>query len=167
MLDVRLRPMTIADRERVFAWRNHPDIVERSSSRRSVSVDEHDAWFGRILTLSQSIPYIVEADGQPIGQVRFDREGESLCLITAYLDPPSTGRGLGVTAIRIGCLEVQQRWPGIRIVAFVREDNAMGLTAFRKAGFRDGNLTCPPYHFAVVFESLANESQPLFSGLSR
>lgn len=148
-----LRPLGEIDRERILAWRNDPFIIERSSSRRAVTREEHDAWFDGILHSSESLGFIVEWNGNAIGQVRFDRDAPGRCIITAYLLQPHTGKGLGVEAIRRACSIVRQQWPNHRIVAFVRADNPSGQSAFRKAGFVDSATPSLAGHVTMTLDS--------------
>ena len=79
--------------------------------------------------------WIVLVNGEPVGQVRFDRINQEICAISAYLLQKFTGRGWGVEAIRQGCDRLFSEWPCEEIVAYVREDNASARVGFRKAGF--------------------------------
>lgn len=152
MNKLALRPLTAQDRDCLLAWRNDPYIVARSTSRRCVSPEEHADWFAHVLTSEETLAFIVEHDESPIGHVRFERTAPDTCIITAYLLPAHTGRGLGVTAICLGCETAREHWHGIRIVACVREDNAAGRSAFRKAGFLRGVGNCPAAHVNLILD---------------
>jgi RimJ/RimL family protein N-acetyltransferase len=100
--------------------------------------------------------FIAEIDGQPVGQVRFDRIDGGNCVVSAYLLEKYTGRGLGVEAIRQGCERIFEEWPISRVIACVRQDNAAGHAGFRKAGFSETPETlCPSNHFALVLRRVA------------
>ena len=120
----------------ILEWRNDPYIVERSGSRRRVSAEEHRSWFLSAVGNPDCRMFIIEEAGSasPIGQVRFDREGDA-CVVTAYLRREFVGRGLGVEAIRKGCARIWGEWDIRCIRAEVRADNQHGQAAFRKAGF--------------------------------
>jgi RimJ/RimL family protein N-acetyltransferase len=149
---IALRPATLGDAETVFSWRNDPFIVARGSSQKTVTWEEHMRWFEETLSGSQRKMLIVLVDGEPRGQVRFDRVDGETCAISAYLLQQFTGRGLGVEAIRRGCEMLFGDWQVAKIVACVREDNPEGRAGFRKAGFRETTQTnlCPPGHFTLV-----------------
>jgi len=158
MPSLTLRPMAPLDRDRLLAWRNDPFIVARSTSRRPVEADEHASWFARILASPDALCFIAELEGTPVGHARFERIAPETCVITAYLLPAHTGRGLGVTAIRLGCASARARWPGIRVVACVRDDNAAGRSAFVRAGFLPGAAGCCPAAHATLV--LAGDAGP-------
>jgi len=96
--DLRLRPASSADRERLFAWRN--DLVSRANSRSSDPLDasEHAAWFERTLAASDRMIFIAEvADAEsPVGMVRADAaaEGGSPWTLSWIIAPEHRGRGL-------------------------------------------------------------------------
>jgi RimJ/RimL family protein N-acetyltransferase len=148
---ITLRPATINDAETVFKWRNDPFIVVRGSSQREVTWDEHIEWFGKVVIGNLCRMSIVLKDGDPIGQVRFDRVSRDICVISAYLLEAFTGKGYGMLAIRAGCREVLGLWDVSRVVACVRQDNKAARSAFVKAGFVDDKMNgcCPAAHFTL------------------
>lgn len=151
---VTLRPATMEDAKMVFCWRNDPFIVSRGTSQRTVAWDEHLQWFYETVSGSERKMWIVLVNGEPAGQVRFDRVHQDRCTISAYLLREFTGHGWGVEAIRGGCDTLFSEWPGEEIVACVREDNASARVGFRKAGFveMDAAGRCDARHFALVLK---------------
>jgi RimJ/RimL family protein N-acetyltransferase len=123
------------DAKLVFGWRNDPFIVERGSSQKTVTWNEHTRWFQATVSGLQRRMFIIEIEAEAAGQVRFDRIDDESCVVSAYLLERFTGQGRGVEAIRQGCERIFDEWPVARILACVRDDNAAGQTGFRKAGF--------------------------------
>jgi RimJ/RimL family protein N-acetyltransferase len=130
-----LRPALLEDSALLFAWRNLPEIVELSTTQRTVTWEEHIAWFAQTLRSDIRLLRLLLWNGQPVGQVRFDRSGIASCQVSLYLLPAFTGRGLGVSALRQACAEVFQQWEVAEIVAHIRAENVRSLSAFAKAGF--------------------------------
>lgn len=130
-----LRPAVPADTAMVFGWRNLPSIVEAAAQKGTISWEGHQRWFAESLRGDERQILIIECDGQPAGQIRFDWTGPDEAQISLYLLPAFTGRGLGVKAIQLGCQRMTKATGTVRIVAWVREDNAPSRSAFRKAGF--------------------------------
>lgn len=147
-----LRAADADDAGQVFGWRNHPEIVARGSLRRPVGWEEHANWFAETVRGERRRLWIVQRDGADVGQVRFDRLDDGRCAISAYLLPSETGRGAGVAAISEGCRLVDAVWRPRAIVAWVRNDNAQGRSAFRKAGFGavSPSSACPADHEELV-----------------
>jgi dTDP-4-amino-4,6-dideoxygalactose transaminase/RimJ/RimL family protein N-acetyltransferase len=133
---VRLRPCAHADTELLFGWRNDPFIVARGSLNRTVTWEEHRRWVAESLRApEQRRLFIIENEGEPIGQVRFDRESDRSCAISVYLLERFTHRGLGTAAIAAGCRAIFRDWPVDEILARVRHDNPAGRASFTKTGF--------------------------------
>lgn len=136
MSAVHLRAAGTDDVRRLFEWRNDPFIISRGSSQSRVPWDEHSRWFEQTLRQDQSRRlYIIEMDGEPAGQVRFDRESGGACVISIYLLARFTNRGYGREAIRKGCARIAEEWAVDEIIARVRQDNPAGLSAFLRVGF--------------------------------
>ena len=148
-----LRLADATDMERVFRWRNDPFIIERSSSRKGVEWDAHSAWFDKSLESNDHLILIVETAGTSAGLIRFESRGND-AVITAYLMPKFTGKGLGVSTIKKACAIAFERWPAMRaILAFVRDDNRAGQSGFTKAGFARSQVggDVPPQHGFFIF----------------
>ena len=135
-----LRRAAPDDVELLFEWRNLPQIVDLSTSRRRVDWDEHRAWLTGLLADANRLLLVILSGHQPIGQVRFDplpaarRDART---ISVYLVPGHTGRGLGVPALRAASAMAFDLLRVRRIYAFIRQDNARSVRAFEKAGYRD------------------------------
>jgi UDP-2,4-diacetamido-2,4,6-trideoxy-beta-L-altropyranose hydrolase len=152
---ISLRPVAEVDREMVFAWRNDPFILARGSLHREVSWEEHRKWFEETILEHNRRMFIVLHENNPIGQIRFDREGQQNCIVSVYLLQAFTGRGWGVQAIRMGSKLMFQDWNVDRVIACVRVDNPGGRCGFLKAGFEEIELgICPAEHYSLVLSRL-------------
>lgn len=142
----------------VFRWRNDPFIVAHGSWHRAVEWEEHEKWFDETVLGHRRMMFIVFHQGNPIGQVRFDRESKKDCMISVYLLRQFTGRGWGIQAIRMGCACAFKTWDVERAIACVRLDNPGGRSAFLKAGFQETKVAglCPLAHSSLI---LLRESQ--------
>ena len=143
---ISLRPATAADAKLIFEWRNDPVIVRLGSSQREVTWTEHEEWFSQSITSGKRRIFIVQNDGVPIGQVRFDLLEKSECVISVYLASEFTGHGWGIEAIRNGCELIFEEWPIHAVAALVRVENEVGQSAFRRAGFVEIVARCAPGH---------------------
>jgi len=146
-----LRHAAPGDQNLLFRWRNDPVIVRLGSQQRSVTTQEHCAWFERQMTSTDSSILIGESGGIPIGQARFDRSGTT-ATISIYLAPGLESRGLGVPFMTRACHHAFREWPIESIVACVRLDNERALGAFARSGFErlDAPADCPPAHARLV-----------------
>jgi len=67
----RLRPGRDGDRDRVLAWRNHPDVRRASITHHVIEPAEHRAWWQRVSTADNRRVLIYERDGVVAGVVNF------------------------------------------------------------------------------------------------
>jgi RimJ/RimL family protein N-acetyltransferase len=153
---ISLRPATAADAKLIFEWRNDPVIVRLGSSQREVTWTEHEEWFSQSITSGKRRIFIVQNDGVPIGQVRFDLLESSECVISAYLLTEFTGRGWGVEAMRSGCEMIFEIWPIQSVSACVRAENKAVQSALAKVGFEEIASKAVPGHkaFQLMREKL-------------
>src|SRR5271166_4060639 len=110
----RLRKATDADCELIFRWRNDPAIVALSQSRRPVDLARHRAWFAAVLADPDRLMLIIEVNGEPVGQLRFDRVARDRADITIYLVGDGPGHGYGSRAMTLGETKAMQQWPELR-----------------------------------------------------
>ena len=95
---IRLRPAALEDSRRIWAWRNEPSARAASFNSTEIPFEEHDRWFSRRITTSETLFFIAAAggpaDGRDVGYVRFNLHGSD-AEISVCLDPAFRGRGLG------------------------------------------------------------------------
>jgi RimJ/RimL family protein N-acetyltransferase len=150
---IELREATLADAEMVFEWRNDPTIVALGTTRLPVGWDEHLAWFRATVDGDERLLLLVQVDGRPAGQVRFDRASDGAVVVSIYLLAPFRGRGIGTQALRAACARALMH--ASAVIAFVRDDNAASLAAFAGAGFQPANdVEAPPHHVALRLRGL-------------
>ena len=131
----RYRPARRADAQLLLRWRNDEAVRAMSHSMREVAPAEHAAWLARVLADPDRTLLVVEREGEPVGTVRFDREGGE-ATISATVAPEQRGRGVGVRAIRESTeLELAARPELGWAVALVKAENAASQRAFERAGY--------------------------------
>ncbi|WP_372426827.1 UDP-2,4-diacetamido-2,4,6-trideoxy-beta-L-altropyranose hydrolase [Salinarimonas chemoclinalis] len=134
---IALRPATAADAVALHAWRNDPQVRAVSRENAPIPFDRHLAWLARVLADPQRDLLIGEADGAPVGVLRFDRSGEE-AEVSIYLVPGASGRGAGSDLLLAGCDWLRQNRPGTRVVvAEVLGGNARSAALFARCGFTE------------------------------
>lgn len=136
MTAITLRPATDADREAVFAWANDPQTRAVSFSHEPIPWDVHVRWYDGSLTRDDRRLFIAEADGEQIGVIRFDREGEGwgAAEISINMAPASRGRGLGRATLRAATAAAAELGVAT-IIAYVQPGNHASHKAFLAAGY--------------------------------
>ena len=66
-MSVHLRPLMPADSDRLFDWRNRPEVAAYMYTDHLISPDEHGRWFDSALAASDRRYWIIELDGEPVG----------------------------------------------------------------------------------------------------
>lgn len=98
MPEVALRPLEPADEDRLYAWRNSPEVATFMYSDRPIARDEHGRWFAGIEGDNRRDYRIIAVDGAPAGLANFydiDR-GQGRASWAYYLaDPQVRGKGVG------------------------------------------------------------------------
>jgi len=128
-----LRQAEASDADLLLEWRNDPEAVRFSASRREIGPAEHRQWLAHALASPTTRIWIAERDGSAVGQVRLDPQpgGHEVSIMVA---PRERGRGVG-QALLSGLMALalaQGRHP---LLARVDRDNAASIRLFLRAGF--------------------------------
>jgi UDP-4-amino-4,6-dideoxy-N-acetyl-beta-L-altrosamine N-acetyltransferase len=93
---VSFRPVAEADRARLLAWRNAPEVAAYMYSDHVITSAEHDRWFDGQRSDSTRAYWIIEMDQTPVGLVNLYDIAADECAWAYYLaDPATRGRGVG------------------------------------------------------------------------
>jgi len=70
-----IRHATPADCTQYFEWANDPNVRQNAIQTTPIAWPTHEAWFGRRLADADSYLYVIESEGQSVGQVRIEFDG--------------------------------------------------------------------------------------------
>jgi UDP-2,4-diacetamido-2,4,6-trideoxy-beta-L-altropyranose hydrolase len=131
-----LREAAPEDRGLVWMWANDRTVRDQSLNGMAIPWDSHVAWFQHISDDLDACLLVLEADGLPVGQLRFDIDG-SRATVNYSLDASVRGRGWGRRIIELGIswLRAQVADRPFRLTAFVRVDNGASARVFEHLGF--------------------------------
>jgi RimJ/RimL family protein N-acetyltransferase len=116
-----------------YNWANDAAVRANAFNTDPIAWTTHEAWFSRKLRSSDSHLFVLEANGLPIGQIRFDMEdGEAR--IDYSLDEFVRGRGWGARLLALGMDAMRTRKP-TRFKACVKGQNVPSRSAFVRLGF--------------------------------
>ena len=147
------RRAMMADADLLWRWANDPLTRANSLSTAPIPYAEHLQWLRRRLGSEATKIWIFSDSGTPVGQVRFDRAGDS-ALISISVASEHRGRGFGRAMLTEAVRKMRARWgPGVRPKALILDRNAASLALFRACGFRMvGRVERGPGRAAVVLE---------------
>jgi len=134
--ELSLRPASEDDAALLREWRNDPETRAASRSTADVGTEEHATWLTAVLADPARQLLICELEGEPAGQIRFDRLDERRYEISLSLAPSARGQGLSPSFISLAVEQLRESHRDAEVEAHVREENPRSLAAFRRAGFR-------------------------------
>ncbi|WP_342449232.1 UDP-2,4-diacetamido-2,4,6-trideoxy-beta-L-altropyranose hydrolase [Acetomicrobium sp. S15 = DSM 107314] len=133
---LRLRPACEEDCQLLWEWANDAQVRESAFCSVLIPWEEHVKWFNDKLSDPNCLVFIAEDQkGIPIGQIRFDIEGEQ-AEVDVSIDKGKRGLGYGAYIIENGVKELFQNTMVKTVHAFIKPDNISSTKSFEKAGFR-------------------------------
>lgn len=128
-----LRNRQVEDIFLYFNWVNESMVRQSSIQSEPISWSEHEAWFMSRINSSTCMMYVICANDLPIGQVRFEKDGEAWA-IDYSLDEFIRGRGWGHAVVELGLAELRKSTTG-KLVANVKTTNIASQQIFKRLGF--------------------------------
>lgn len=93
-LTLTLRKATADDCELLFNWVNDQSVRANAINKESILWEKHKLWYASKIKSADTYLLILQLSGKPVGQVRYEREGD--CLIVDYsIDKEYRNQGLG------------------------------------------------------------------------
>ena len=134
---VTVRPASMSDADLLLGWRNDPTTRAVSRQRDALDRSEHLAWLEASLRRRDRHVLVGEADGEPVGTVRWDDEGDGEWEVSITVAPEARGRRVAPSL-----LAAAEAWLATRCgsalrgyLAVVREDNTPSRRLFVGAGY--------------------------------
>lgn len=120
----------------LYELRNHPSTRCHMFDDREIDLSDHKKWFSQSLKNADRSIFILEKDAAPIGQIRFDRTGNSAEIDFAVI-PEERKRGWGWYILVMTCFKMLRDDPGLDyLTATVKSSNVKSREAFETAGFQ-------------------------------
>ena len=136
-----LRPANEDDCHLLWIWRNDPDVRTASFTSTAIQWEEHVIWLRQNIKDTDCLIFLViNRQGCPIGQVRFDKETSDSAEVTVSIDARERYKGYGSSALEHACKYVAQEHGIDRVVAHIKEWNKASIDAFSRAGFTELGL---------------------------
>jgi UDP-2,4-diacetamido-2,4,6-trideoxy-beta-L-altropyranose hydrolase len=133
-----LRRATAHDSRLLWGWANDPAVRAASFATSPIPWEIHEAWLAEKLSHEKCLILIAEdAEGSPVGQVRFDGRPDGDCEVDVSVVPTRRGQGLAAVLIDNAAQSVFNERHCLRIHAFVKPENRASCRAFEVAEFRN------------------------------
>ena len=122
------------DARMLWEWANEPGVRRAAFSEAPIAWDDHVRWFEKKRADPSCRHYVIEGDGRPVAQVRFDAaDGEAEIDVSVAVE--QRGRGLGPAVILAAARTYFDDTAPDRVVARVRPENTASAVAFGDAAF--------------------------------
>jgi UDP-2,4-diacetamido-2,4,6-trideoxy-beta-L-altropyranose hydrolase len=146
---VLMRRANVADESLLLEWANDPGTRRYAFNTAQIPKGEHRRWYaGRLADPNCIILIGEDAQGLPLGQVRFDINGDTNeATINISVDVALRGTGVGTLLLREAIATWRQEHPRIPIIAEVVAGNEASKRLFSSAAFvvatsrRPGTIT--------------------------
>lgn len=92
--NIEIRIANESDSPKLFEWRNHQTVKAVSKNAAPIAWTDHQSWFAKVQADKNRVLLIGQIDNEPVGVVRFDKEGET-ALVSIYLVPEGGFKGQG------------------------------------------------------------------------
>ncbi|MDB4727952.1 UDP-2,4-diacetamido-2,4,6-trideoxy-beta-L-altropyranose hydrolase [Saprospiraceae bacterium] len=135
VLHCKIRQADINDMMTLFEWKNEEETRQQSLSTQTISFAEHKRWFFQKLSSEDCRIYILEYKGQPVGQIRFDIQNNTV--LSFSVDPNARGKGFGTYLLETGIKQLKKDTHFTKpIIGYVKEGNIASNKSFTKLGFQ-------------------------------
>ena len=131
-----LRPVEETDCHLLWEWANESLVRDMALQTEPILFADHERWFKRKLHAIDAFIYLLEKDGIPVGQVRFDLLTEKAAEIDVSIAKEFRGSRLGLSLITCGVKRVFAECKNIEfLVALIKKRNDPSRHMFQRAGF--------------------------------
>lgn len=140
--NLSIRPAKAEDAELLWDWANDASVRERSFNQKRITWDAHLEWFSRRLSSPDTKFYILLENSEPVGQIRYDRNGEeNSAEISFSVAKEHRGKSFGIEILRLTTKLALNDLDCEKITAIVIEGNEASSRVFIRAGFQTEGLT--------------------------
>ncbi|WP_202804380.1 UDP-2,4-diacetamido-2,4,6-trideoxy-beta-L-altropyranose hydrolase [Baaleninema simplex] len=132
---LKLRLARSEDAPLYYDWVNEPEVRRQSLQTDPISWATHQAWFQKKLADPNCYMGVLDADGLPVGQIRFDLKGEE-AIVDYSLDTLVRGRGWATQLVRLG-MQLLRNTQATYLRADVKSQNTASRAVFLRLGFEE------------------------------
>lgn len=147
-----LRLATEADARLLWTWANDATVRAAAFSRAAIPWEQHQRWLADRLHRAETHMYIALANGEPIGQIRFDADG-ACAVVDVSVAAAQRRRGYGRVLVEAGTRRLFADTAITVVRAYVKPGNEASRRAFSGAGYAERGLVSTNGHRAYLYEA--------------
>lgn len=136
-MEIRFRAAKKDDSSLLLSWRNSPEAIKNSISKKVVSQKKHSLWYQNRISRADFEPFWIFLLGnRPVGTARLDLipTEKNTFEISIFVDPTHHGIGIGREILDLTCIEFLKS-PEKTIIAKILNSNLASKKLFLGAGF--------------------------------
>ena len=141
-----------------YDWANDPGVREQSYNGNPIKLPDHEAWFASRLEDENCFFYILELEGKPFAQVRFQVDNGKAVL--GYLAASEyRSKGLGTAILSKGIQAFSNDYKSkIEIIGFVKFSNIASQRSFERLRFyrQEAREYDASYKYTMYYEGLSD-----------
>jgi len=133
-MEIDLRKANMSDAEFLFELRNDPEAFKYYRNPKKIEWEGHVEWLKNVIEgKTNKELYVIEAEGERAGQIRFDHGNEG-AEIGISLSKYFRGKGLGSLSLEkgIGFMKGKVKY----LTAEIHKDNLASMKLFERFGFQ-------------------------------
>tara|TARA_Y100000768_G_C23957045_1_gene673363 strand:- start:364 stop:1692 length:1329 start_codon:yes stop_codon:yes gene_type:complete len=136
-MNLSIREADYDDCDLYYAWVNENQVRENSINSNEISYIEHKKWFKKKLNEQTSKLFILMIEGQPIGQVRFDKIRNNVS-IDYSIHRSFRGKNLGKKVLMLAIREYKiiMKNQNLNLIGEVIPSNLASSRVFEGLGFK-------------------------------
>jgi RimJ/RimL family protein N-acetyltransferase len=119
----------------LWQWANDPIVRSNSFHSDPIPWEDHVRWFEARLRSESTRIWLGEDQGRPIGQVRYERDGDET-EVAISVAPDQRGRGYASLLLTLTAPLACRSLGAAVLIAYILPDNGASAGAFAKAGYR-------------------------------
>jgi UDP-2,4-diacetamido-2,4,6-trideoxy-beta-L-altropyranose hydrolase len=132
---LEIRPACLDDAKLLWEWANDPLVRKFSFNRPQIEFEHHLTWFREKLQTYDTSFWIVEYEGMPAAQIRYERRSRYLAEVNFSVAAGLRSKGIGrSTLLQTECL-VHKALAVDQLRALVLVDNQASIRVFRRCGY--------------------------------
>ena len=138
-----LREVTADDKDKIYGWRNLPEVAKYMFTDHQITKEEHNHWFAKILKNKSCKYWIIVYAEKEIGLVNITDldEVNKRCNYASYIVSENLrGKGIGTLAEYYILKHIFDE-PGInKVCAEILAFNKAGINVHKSLGFKEEGL---------------------------
>lgn len=140
MSHLGLRYVEENDIELIFNWSNDKEVRKNSFHTETIKWEEHVKWFKNIIENKNVYFFILEDDGNPIGQIRIKFEKDDEGIISFSISKEFRGFGFGKEILRLIEEQLNKINMKCKLIGLVKIDNIASQKSFAINGYTEIKL---------------------------